>query len=615
MKKKVLSISLILVILLSFCPDIRAHADTGVAFYLTHKHTGTQDICGGCYTSPHYHVHSEPGAGDCYSPRYHVHTGSPSGGGCYTVPVLHEHSGDSSHAGGCYVPKYHTHTSSCYRSGQCEWSRDLVNVGTTPSWCQIHGDIAQVEADVIERHSACGKGTITAEVSYCPSCGYGGTLGGGIHEYSVLTCTKSSSYIDAYVLGCGHVEGDVDHYEPGCDMEGVIEGYDLTCTKTATYIDFYDPGCGMEEGQNAVAVNVTQSPVSGGSNMKLTVSLEDLSGGIIDVSDAEFIWKDAEGNDIGSGDSLTVSSNGTYGLEVIISDDGINEDSCNGNVEVTGIRPPGSNNGSGGSSSGGGGSSDADEGMSDDDQGSGNNGGSGGNSDDGSDDTYYAAATPTPTPTSTPVSILNTDSGNGDGTKTGRIESGSKWRNDDGSGSDGTGSDAPVIGEAIPTAGLTKNVTVEKRKVEAVKSDAGNEENLENGAVTGSDQAKAGGLLGKAGQFLKTPAGKVITITVSTALLIGALFLLLLLLRNTIIVFNFDGHMKRHFVGIAFIRLKKDGYELEIPDDICERAYTNRYGFFMGFFMIGRDPDTEILVIKKDRQTMAKLERMMRVTI
>ena len=615
MKKKVLSISLILVILLSFCPDIRAHADTGVAFYLRHKHTGTQDICGGCYTSPHYHVHSEPGVGECYSPRYHVHTGSPSGGGCYTVPVLHEHTGDGTCAEGCYVARYHSHNSGCYRRGTCNWQRTVQNVGLTPSWCYIHGDITQVEAIVTETHESCGQGPTSGGVSYCPSCGYSGATG-GTHDYSVLTCTKGTSYIEGYVLGCGHVEGDIDHYDPGCDMEGVIEGYDLTCTKTASHIDFYDPGCGMEDGENAVAVKVSQNPGSGGSNMKLTVSLEDLSGGIIDVSDADFIWKDSEGNEIGSGDSLTVSSNGTYGLEIKVSDDGINEDSCSGNVEVTGIRPPGSNSGSGGSSSGGGGSSDADEGMSDDDQGSGNNGGSGGSSDDGSDDDmYYAVPTPTPTPTATPVSILKTGSGNGNGTETGRIESGSKWRNDDGSGSDGTGSDALVIGEAIPTAGLTKNVTVEKKKVEAAKTDAGNDESLENGAVTGDDQGKAGGLLGKAGQFLKTPAGKVITITVSTALLIGALFLLLLLLRNTIIVFNFDGHMKRHFVGITFIRLKKDGYELEIPDELCDRAYTNRYEFFMGFFMIGRDPDTQILVIKKDRQTMAKLERMMRVTI
>ena len=607
MKKKVLSISLILVILLSLCPDISAHAETGVAFYLTHKHIGNKDVCGGCYTSPHYHVHSDPGSGDCYTPRYHEHTGSPSGGGCYTVPVPHEHTGDSTQAGGCYVPRYHSHNSDCYRRGYCDWVRTLTITGSEPSWCHIHGDIYQVLADVTESHSSCGLGSFGGQAYYCPSCGYQGELGGGTHEYSELVCTKGSYYVEGYVLGCGHSEGDLDHYDPGCGMEGVIEGYDLTCTKTSLSVDQYDPGCGMDEGQNAVAVKVGQNRVSGG--MEITVSLEDQSGGVIDVSDAGFIWKDADGNELGSGNSLTVSSNGTYGLEVVITDEGINPDSCSGNVEVTGIRPPGSDNGNGTSDE----DPEEDDGTSYDD---GNSGGSGQEQDSGTgddDDTYYASATPTPTPTATPITM--TDSGSGNSSETRTTESGSKWRNDDDSGSDGTGLDVQAIGSGIPVDGLNKNVTVEKKKVEALKTDAGNEENLENGEMNDTDQSKSGGLLGRAGKFLKTPAGKVITIGVSTALLIGALFLLLLLLRNLVIVFNFDGHMKRHFTGLAFIRLKKDGYELEIPDEISSRAYTNRYEFFMGFFMIGRERDIEIMVIKKDRQMMVKVERMMRVTI
>ncbi len=608
MKKKVLSLSLILVILLFLCPDIRARADTGIAFYITHKHTGSRDACGGCYTLPHYHVHSDPGSGDCYTPRYHEHTGSPSGGGCYTVPVLHEHTGDGTCAEGCYVARYHSHNSDCYRTGSCNWQRTIRTVGLTESWCHIHRDITQVEAEITETHSSCGQDTRYDYVSYCPSCGYSGAMG-GVHDYSVLTCTKGTSYVEGYVLGCSHVEGDVDHYDPGCDMEGVIEGYDLTCSKTGSHIDFYDPGCGLEDGQNAVAVRVDQSPVSGGG-MQLTVSLEDQSGGVIDISGADFLWKDTEGNELGTGDSLTVSANGTYGLSVIVSDDGIYADSCNGNVEVTGIRPPSSGGGNGNDNPGD--NRDEGDGSSNGDGSSGNGYDSG--SDSGDDDTYYAVATPTPTPTATPAVAVNTGS-NGK-TDTRETSSGSKWRNDDAdSGSDGSSSDDMFIGKADQTAGIDRNITVEKRKADATKTEAGNKENLDKGEVSDTDPDRSGGFLGKAGQFLRTPAGRVITIGVSTALLIGAGFLLLVLLRRTVIVFNFDGQMKRHFVGIVFIRLKKDGYELEIPDDICERAYTSRYEFFMGFFMIGCDSDTQILVIKKDRQTMAKIERMMRVTI
>ncbi|MCR4851533.1 MAG: hypothetical protein K5870_09775 [Lachnospiraceae bacterium] len=619
MKKKILSISLILVIILSLCPDIRAHADTGVAFYITHRHIGNEDVCGGCYTTPHYHVHSDPGSGDCYTPRYHVHSGSPSGGGCYTVPVLHEHIGDSSAAGGCYVPRYHSHDSGCYRRGECDWSRTLNNVGLTESWCHIHGDITQVEAEVIETHSSCGQGTITySGASYCPSCGYQGTLGGGTHEYSILTCTKGTSYIEGYVLGCGHVEGDVDHYDPGCDLEGVIEGYDLTCTKTASYIDRYDPGCGMEDGENAIAVIVTQSPVSGGTHMQLTASLEDLSGGIIDISDASFSWKDIDGNDLGSGDELNVSTNGSYGLEVTLSDEGINEDSCRGSVTVSGIRAAGSGNGNNNDNNDNGEGNDSEEGGNpDDNSGSGTGQGEGTLSDD-TDGTGagYATPTPMPTPTATPAVTASGNSGDNDGSKT--TSSGSRWRNDDDiTDESSTGSGINAEGNAQAGAEDLQNrlPAVEKKKVEAPRADSDNEEELDNGQVKDDGKGQNGGFIGRAGTFLRTPTGRIITIGVTSALLIGAAFLLLLLLRTTVIVFNFDGQMKRHFAGIAFVHYKKDGYELEITDDICERAYTNRYEFFMGLFLIGRDSDTQILVIKQDHQTMAKAERMMRVTI
>ena len=607
MKKKVLSILTALLILTGLCPNVRAFADTQTVFYIKHIHTGSPDASGGCYTVPHYHVHSDPGNGECYSPRYHSHTGSvESGGGCYTVAVPHYHEGDDSSAGGCYVPRYHSHGYECYDHKSCYVTRGPETMITAYGCpCPRHGDDATyVTYTYVENHHDCPEGRRETEVSFCSQCGFSGPTSPYDHDWSTLTCSKSSSYIEGYVLGCGHSEGDTDHYEPGCGMEGVIEGYDLTCTKTGNDIDHYDPGCGMENGSNAAAVRVEKQSISGGIRLSLTASVQDLSDGMIDLGSAAFKWYDSEGNELGSGESLTVSQNGTYGLEVLLESDGIDQGSCRGSVNVSEIRSASSGGNTNDDDHGGnGGQGNSDTNGNGDDEGN--------TGDEGTDQNPLAFVTPTPTatPSTTPApAVYSGDPGKG-GT-------GDKGKSD-ASGSRTMASPVPSTTPAILPG---KDDAVKKVQVTPQKRTSENEEVLNSATIdTNNDGAKGRqgdkGIMQKAGQFLKTPAGKVISIGLSTALTAAALFALLLLLRRIAIIFNDDAEMKRHLVGIAIIKLTDDGFVLDISEKVCNRAFTNRYELFLGLFMIGRDPETEIMVTKKEKQAMVRAERMSRISI
>ncbi|MCR4789042.1 MAG: hypothetical protein K5888_10680 [Lachnospiraceae bacterium] len=624
MKKKILLSLLITALLLNLPVRVTAFADQQTVFYIRHEHIGNRDECGGCYTVPHYHVHCEPGEGDCYDPVYHSHTGSSSrGGGCYTAAVPHHHSGNSSSGGACYSPVYHSHGPSCYTSHWCTVSastQELITTYTGP--CGIHGDNATyVKYKFLERHYNCGRGDIWSEVDFCSQCGAPGSTTS--HEYSELICTKGSGTIDSYRLSCGHSEGDVDHYEIGCGLEGTIVDYTLTCTKGADYVDCYDRGCGIEEGGNAASVTVTKTLISGGEQASLTASVNDLTGGLADLSNVTLVWKDEGGNVIGEGLSLTVDENGTYTLTAEASGDGIEDDTYSGNVTVSGIEkivPPGPDEGTSGEENTQNGDDNPvydggdDYTGNDDDTDTGEEEGNGdGEQNDGSEneDDEYVLPFPTPTPTATPV--VASKPGPGDKGSSHDTNSASKWNNDQGNDNAsslriGLMSDRGT--ETIKTDGKIRAV---KKEVPAKTSDASNTEGLS--ADTLNDEGAGNGFLGKAGVFLRSPAGKVITIGLSTALLIAALFLLLLLLRVTVPVFNMDGQMKRHFLGIVFVRPSKEGYLLEIPENISEKAYTNRFEFYMGLFMIGRDSETEVLIVKKDKQIMVRPERMTKVTI
>lgn len=109
---------------------------------------------------------------------YHIHEGS-----------------EGTTANGCYItPVYHSHVSSCYSSHTSSWMHtgEHVQTGTEGQWaCQYQ----------------------------CSICGqrYSQNNNQGSHStkpptktHSTLICTKSTSTIDNYTLGCGKNEGDIE---------------------------------------------------------------------------------------------------------------------------------------------------------------------------------------------------------------------------------------------------------------------------------------------------------------------------------------------------------------------------------------------------------------------
>ncbi|MCR4990067.1 MAG: hypothetical protein K6A38_04310 [Lachnospiraceae bacterium] len=605
MKKKIIPLLIVLALLAGLLSSgVTSNAGTQTAFYIKHHHIGSSTIMGDCYTVPHYHVHSEPGQGDCYTPRYHEHEGSRTeGGGCYTIIVPHFHTGDPSGPGGCYVPKYHVHTGGCYETRSCFVSRQVFVDYRSTGYCGYHGQVEMCNGRLVSTHHDCGRGPDEEGYDYCPGCGSSGVQGSYNHDYSVLICPKTTSYVEGYVLGCDHEEGDVDHYDPGCGLEGVIEGYDLTCTKTSSTIDYYEPGCGMEEGGNAAAVTVTKTLSNGNRTATLKAQIEDLSGGRIDFSGASFKWTDDSGQEIEGDDSITVSENGNYFIEVVMSHPEIDPDSLKGSLTVDEIGRSGS-----GGQSGSEGEENGNEGENGTDQGSGN-----------TDDDGYINVTPIPLPSATPTATPKAITGSNEGGRNDHTgEHNSSW-NDDTGDEEGDGTyglsrftpGGPWEGTDLFGAG-DDDIKIE---VEAKKADAPNEEEVNAGVVEDNKKSDAKGFLGATSKFLSTPAGKVISIGLSTALLGGLVFILLFFLRNLIIIFNKDGQMKMHLAGITFARLSEDGYVVEIPKDVAQRAYTNRYVLYMGLFLLGRDKDIDVMVVKGDRQTMINPDKLTNVVI
>lgn len=602
MKRRVIPILVIISLLLintSFCVD--SYAESHVAFYINHVHTGDETRGTGCYSSPIYHTHSPAGEGDCYTPKYHEHEGTTEVcGGCYTVPVLHYHEGDGSSGGGCYVPRYHQHGDGCYSYGTCEVRTEMRYRNYYNESCSTHGDVTFAEYEVIESHSGCGAER-RYNVKFCPKCG-SNVKDYFVHSYKVLSCKTSPGSLEGYVLGCNHSEGDVDHYDPGCNMEGTIVGYDLTCTKTAADIDGYGIGCGFEEGDPIAAVVIDNDGNGHTETVNVTVHIEDMSGGMVDFSDATFTWRDSEGNEIGTTDTVSVSENGTYEIEIGLEKPEVDPNSLKGEVDVSNIHIPG--NDSGGNDDGNG--PDGPRNPYDEEYGGGSGSDEDGGGDSGGDVNENPEITvlPTPTPTPAPIPIIHApDPG------------------DNNSGSNNDGSLSNLIATAVNKGGditAPADLVVKEAFVPAPKADTVEEDNIDIEVMEGNNKEDYSGLAGlmhRIGDFIKTPAGKIITISAGTILLGGLILLLLYLLRNMVIVYNDDTERKRHIMGVVRVVLTEEGYCIDIPESISRKAYTNRFAFGMRLFMIGKDKDTEILVSKDEKRVSAKLCPMMEVII
>lgn len=572
MKKRIIPILIIFCLLIAGNSyGVYSYAESQNIFYIRHVHTGDSQAGTGCYTSPIYHVHNEPGDNECYTPVYHAHEGTPDVlGGCYTIPVLHYHTGDDSQEGGCFVPKYHEHGSECYSHGTCYVSVDIESITTTGGWCNTHGGINMDTVIYRERHSNCGSSGSRYSRTYCTGCGSNSPQNYS-HSYDVLNCSVPADTIEGYVLGCGHEEGDVDHYEAGCNLEGTVVGYDLTCSKTADTIDGYDIGCGISEGDPVAQVTVLNDGNGHTSEVNLYAQIEDLSGGRIDCFDATIIWHDAQGNEIGSGDSIIIDSNGKYDIEIKLDKPGIDRNSLKHDIDVNNIYIAGNEAYDGETHT------------------------TSGEENDDSDKEVTPSLLPTPWPVIIPSLAEN------------NTQTDTPKRRENNEPSE---TDKDIF---LSTPKKTEKTKQETKTVYTDISYGNNTEEVEIEETKAATGLR--GFLNRLLEYAKTPVGKIITISAGTLLGAGLILLLLILLRNIVIVFNDDTERKRHMLGIVRAHLKEEGYCIEIPEGIYTREYTRRYAFFMGLFMIGKNKDTQILVIKDDKRVSVKLSKIMETII
>lgn len=289
-----------------------------------HRHIGSPDTQGGCYTNPIEHVHQGDAinGGGCYTkPVAHVHTGSPeTGGGCYGKEIPHTHGPE------CYRSETHKHESACL-SGKCTITyRPKEIIETYTDTCQIHGVTTHERRAAIAEHSACGLGEVDAVIEQCQSCTNSLTrthmfMNCGKQEgtIQILECSKT---IEGYDTSCGYTQGGTQYYERECD--GAPDGYGL--------------GCGLNEDTPCGRLILTSQAGSDTSKVIISAKVEDLTGGRLILSSDPYVWRDQEGNVLGSGQSLEVDKNGDYSVSVSLENKDVDESGLHSSILVDSIR-------------------------------------------------------------------------------------------------------------------------------------------------------------------------------------------------------------------------------------------------------------------------------------
>lgn len=290
-----------------------------------HRHIGSPDTEGGCYTNPIEHVHQGDAVngGGCYTkPVAHEHTGSPeTGGGCYGKEIPHTQHGPE-----CYRSETHKHESACL-SGNCTityTAKEIIETYTDT--CRIHGVTAHERRAAIADHSDCGRGKVDAVMEQCQSCTNILTrthtfINCGKQEGTtqILECSKT---IEGYDISCGYAQGGVEYYERECD--GAPDGYGL--------------GCGLDEDRPCGRLILTSQAAGDASRVIISAKVEDLTGGWLILSGDPYVWRDQEGNVLGSGQSLEVDKNGDYSVSVSLENRDVDESGLHSSISVDSIR-------------------------------------------------------------------------------------------------------------------------------------------------------------------------------------------------------------------------------------------------------------------------------------
>lgn len=147
--------------------------------------------------------------------------------GPVSVDITHTHSGNESEGGGCYVAQTHTHSGNESEGGDC-YVQQTVNYGVRQvvSWQGCSGTVTGWEKDyqgiwhpkltcghncnsglcraassMPSTGMQCGYQSITDTYNVCNKCGSRNC--NGTHQEWVLSCGKSEGDFEKWVLGCG----------------------------------------------------------------------------------------------------------------------------------------------------------------------------------------------------------------------------------------------------------------------------------------------------------------------------------------------------------------------------------------------------------------------------
>ena len=530
--------------------------------YIYHQHTGSSDAEGGCYHGVLYHTHkgNETEGGECYqTPVYHTHTGDEQNGGeCYGTPICHQHSGNPQEGGGCFVPVYHTHTSSCYQN----ISSSQYGCYVVRSWDTSDGDYEGHDYQYYEM--SCGTTVHGTNSS---------------HTHTITVCNMSDS-IERYTLGCGKTEETPESYVFDCEKaQGLtIDSYVFDCAKTEQTIDGYSLSCGKDEQTPCGKITITENQGSNKEETEVAISLEDLTGGELQFNDTPYIWTDTSGNTIGTGSSITVAENGTYRVIIGLSNEDINRDSLKAEIDISSIVKPAKEDG------------DANHGED-------HNGSAGRTEENQGEDVQqqgHPTATPSASPTSSPSPVAEAS-----GVPENTLKKNAKNESGDGDENSGRLEDDNSKKDILHE---TEQVSLDERESENTK--------LQEIKTIDPNENK-----GRLRRIFASPVVQIISVSAGTLAAVCGVFLLCYLLFMTVKVFNDNGEGKMVYLGRSRIRLKEEGYTVEISDRMVEKAVTNRYCLKPGAFRLLKGDEEELLVCCQHKKASVTLSREMIVVM
>ena len=442
------------------------------------------------------------------------------------------------------------------------------------------------------------------------------------HYHKELDCDREGK-IDSFKLSCKMTSSTIERYEMDCTKtEKTIDSYLLSCQKTEKDIDKYEIGCGRDAATPLGRITVSGQLTASKRKADITAVYEDMSEGEVVLAENAFSWYDESGKLLGNGGTLQVTANGKYNVMLNVQNADVKASSLKAEVQIKGIQKKktetneedtgedagkedssddsGSGEDAGGNSGSGedaGGNSGSGDDTGDDSKNAGkggNDSGSSGENEERNSPTSVPKSTvaPSPYPTATPMivktpaPIATVSPG-----KTDKIVLGENSNKLQKNSFKKTPSPTPIIRKE------TKTVNVEKKESE--KEELVTVETIDKhgkGADTG---------------VFPAPAIKLITVTTGTIALFGGIGVLLFLFGRSIRVYNDDGKGNLIYLGRGIVKVEEEGYVLHVTERMTEKSMTNRYCLCCDLFHLWKDTEEELIVVKKERRQIVKIQKEM----